>query len=454
MSTQHDTDRLFAEHLRDFEAAPPPKAWDQIELALDKGKSKRTAIVIFRWMMAAGILLIVAIGTTLYFMKPNHTIHNDILSDNTIIKSNAIETSHTSEYHASATITKSINPTNNDQNTQSGSTLSTNTVNHSISINRHNSTLKTSASQTDNNIEYKVLNPHKCHLPENNSINTKNIQKEKKYLPLPNPNTLAMELFSPKENTTDPSWQIGAQVTPSYAYRTVNGATSNNESGMNTLNGGITLRMKKSKRLVFETGIVYAKAGQQIASHSVTPTNSFIFASERYAVNAQLSNITLNNSLGTISSKQQMQRVNTDDKTTNMYSSDMLPLTTVFSSDNLKIKQVLDYIELPLAARYYLASYKNANISISGGLSINLLIDNKALLIQNGETKNIGKTDNINTLSYSTKIGLGLDVPLSRNFIINVEPVFKYFISPVNHDSNTAFRPYTMGMNTGIIYKF
>jgi hypothetical protein len=123
---------------------------------------------------------------------------------------------------------------------------------------------------------------------------------------------------------------------------------------------------------------------------------------------------------------------------------DQQPATTT-------LKQLLDYIEIPLTVRYALLNSKTL-ITLSGGLSTNFLIDNTAYLIENGEHINAGSTEGISPVTYSSSVGLGIELPIGKSFRFSLEPRFKYFLSPVNSNGYSNFHPYSFGVFGGVSF--
>ena len=65
----------------------------------------------------------------------------------------------------------------------------------------------------------------------------------------------------------------------------------------------------------------------------------------------------------------------------------------------------------------------------------------------------IGKATNLNNMHFSSNIGLGFSYNFKRRFQANLEPMLKYQINAYN--SNTGnFKPYIIGISTGLTYKF
>lgn len=138
---------------------------------------------------------------------------------------------------------------------------------------------------------------------------------------------------------------------------------------------------------------------------------------------------------------------------------------SVISADNLAIQQInsdlnfnaalsqrISYLEVPVELEYTLSNSR-FGVSIIGGLSTFLLENNLVVSEFDGYKTDIGEANNINNVSFSTNLGLGLNYKFSKSFIYIFEPTFKY---QINGFSNTSgnFNPYIIGVYTGFSYKF
>ena len=56
-------------------------------------------------------------------------------------------------------------------------------------------------------------------------------------------------------------------------------------------------------------------------------------------------------------------------------------------------------------------------------------------------------------MSYSANLGLGLNYNVSKKVKVNLEPMFKYQINTFNNSAGD-FKPYFIGVYTGLSYKF
>jgi len=447
MFKQDEIDKLFADQLKDYQVVPPSRVWDNIEAELDQKSKKRLFIILPQWMMAAGILLVIGLGVTLYWLLPHQeSVATEIAQQTEVLNSHSDKIQDT---NASTIISQTIDNKllTNKPNIITVATLQTQTTNPISSPNR--SLLV--AGEVNASEEMQPLEPRSYTKPKSYNINTK--YPKRKYLPFPPAHFDENQFLSQTPSkSSDDKWQVGAMVSPTYSYRTTSKEVTVNTSGINSLNGGLTVNMKKTKRLTFETGIVYAKVGQEATISNLSPNDRPVSVSKNYAIATQMEELAAENGMGVV----QMRNSTSNDLaqlSSNTLNSADYSFTTNNTSSTVapELQMTLEYIEIPFSARYFLTSQKLFRLSLSTGLSANFLVGNTTT---NNISNQTGEVSGIESVSYSTRLGLGIDVPLSRNFIINLEPMFKYFITPVNNTTSVEYRPYSMGFNTGISYRF
>lgn len=116
------------------------------------------------------------------------------------------------------------------------------------------------------------------------------------------------------------------------------------------------------------------------------------------------------------------------------------------------LHQEMGFIEVPLEIEYALLDQK-FGINLIGGASTLFLNDNTIFInSERGET-DLGEANNLNNVSFTTNIGVGLDYQLTQQFKINLEPTFKYQLNAFSRDSN-GFKPYYFGVYTGLSFNF
>jgi len=120
---------------------------------------------------------------------------------------------------------------------------------------------------------------------------------------------------------------------------------------------------------------------------------------------------------------------------------------------NARFIQNFDYIEIPLYLRYTLLDSK-FDVEMLGGFSSNLLVGNQTFMESNAGKSRIGSTRDMETMNYSGTLGLGLKYGLTKRVSLNVEPRVKYFLNSLNSNASVTYKPYTIGVFTGLSYEF
>ncbi len=116
------------------------------------------------------------------------------------------------------------------------------------------------------------------------------------------------------------------------------------------------------------------------------------------------------------------------------------------------IKQSIRYYEVPMELKYTLLN-KRFGINMIGGFST-LFLGSSEVSVNAGDFSTVlGEANNLNSLSFTTNIGLGFDYKISKRLKFNIEPMFKYQLNPYS-DSSVDFNPFYMGIYTGLSFKF
>lgn len=146
---------------------------------------------------------------------------------------------------------------------------------------------------------------------------------------------------------------------------------------------------------------------------------------------------------------QNQQNSGTIDPTNAFAMSDQLPKETF----NGSMVQRTGYIEVPLEMSYALLD-KKFGIDVIGGFSTLFLNENNVSVVSTqGLSTEVGRAQNLNNLSFSTNLGVGFKYRFFKQFEASFEPTFKYQLNTYARNSGN-FRPYFIGMYTGISFSF
>lgn len=67
---------------------------------------------------------------------------------------------------------------------------------------------------------------------------------------------------------------------------------------------------------------------------------------------------------------------------------------------------------------------------------------------------NVGHTEGVNIHTISSQLGLGMEYNISKLISFNVEPVFRYYLTPFSDLTGTISRPYSFGLSSGFFFRF
>lgn len=258
-------------------------------------------------------------------------------------------------------------------------------------------------------------------------------------------------------------WLVGAQVSPAYS---VSRSSHTKEYASNMLNsensspvalgGGLSVEYKPGKRWSLQSGVYYSGIGQKSGNSSNSNSKDYALAntdrgSEYFNANVNIdtksNKMMMNSTAGVIEfsgvPSQIVLGTSFEDKSM---------VSAVIVSD-ARFIQNFEYIEIPLYLRYTLIDSR-FDVEMLGGFSSNLLVGNQTFLESGTGKSLIGKTKDMETLNYSGTLGIGVKYGLSKRIFLNVEPRVKYYLNSLNSNSSVTYKPYTIGVFTGLSYEF
>lgn len=121
-------------------------------------------------------------------------------------------------------------------------------------------------------------------------------------------------------------------------------------------------------------------------------------------------------------------------------------------SADARLVQAINYIEVPVEVSYKLVDSR-FGLNLIGGMSTLFLGRNDISIKSPNFNASLGSANNLSDVSFTTNVGLGMNYRLSRRFIFNIEPMFKYQLNPYS-DSSIDFRPYYLGIYSGLSFRF
>ncbi len=238
-------------------------------------------------------------------------------------------------------------------------------------------------------------------------------------------------------------WNIAPNIAPVYYNSFGDGSSIDPQFADNTKNGqvnlsyGVQVSYNLNERLSVRSGVnkVDLSYGTQDVGFSASSIASQNLQSINYNSNAEAILVS------DIGSNQNESAAN-----------DFNRLAISQTQNEGLLNQRIGYIEVPLEMKYALVN-KKLGVNMIGGVSTLFLQDNEVSVLAGDFETTIGEANNLNEVSFTGNIGVGVDYKLSDQFIINLEPIFKYQFNGFSGNTEN-FRPYYFGVYTGVSIKF
>lgn len=267
------------------------------------------------------------------------------------------------------------------------------------------------------------------------------------------------QLLAQNETRRKNQWLVGAQVSPALSVNRSNHSSQYASDMLNSSNtspvdlgGGLSVQYKAGKRWSIQSGIYYAGLEQSSGNTGHSGRNEYALDSKgaeyfNAPVNFNASNMVMNSSAGVIELKSVPMGVvvgNTmEEKLTN---------SAVMVTD-ARFTQNFQYLEIPLYLRYTLLDAR-FDVELMGGVSSNVLVGNNTYMDSSTGKSLVGSTQDMQNINYSGALGVGLKYGLSKRIYLNLEPRVKYYLNSLNNNPQVNYKPYTIGVFTGVSYEF
>lgn len=420
-------DRLYQEKFRDFEATPSEAVWRNISAKLKEKERRRAPVITPFWSRMAGIAaiftLILLLGEWMFPVRTGVEVANDEVEEslkmafpasNERIAANpgsAAEASEEISGKSSLTKTTGTAP-GKKTNTPKIASLKTGTA-KSISAGSNNITAgeltETNDSQTSELLVGKSLFDE--------------INKMEKEIATQSPNN---------------KFEVSTHAAPIYYGNFGRGNFLDSRFNNNSSEGEITYS--------YGINIAYAISNKFKIRSGVNKV-SMSYNTNGISYQAVVGPVPIAGM--SMDSKSEEPRVSGDLGTSKPIASINRPNVGAIRPGLLN--QKMGFIEVPVELEYNLINRK-FELNVIGGAST-LFLDENRISVNSGSLSAAGRANNLNEVSFSTNVGLGLDYNLSEKFKLNLEPMLKYQINTFNTASPDN-QPYYLGIYSGFSYKF
>jgi len=474
LNENKNIDRLFREKLGEYEKTPPLYIWSNIQGKLNTHRKERRIAILKTASIAAAIIVAFLAG---WWMTGSEN-KGSIPQNNVAVQRSINNVAPSANENSAGGDALAVNTDNDNSGTTGSSSkairssssnlssLATFAANTSFISNNH-STAKKPGELVLFNTEKEFLDElhHNFKIVKKLTDWIVAVRKDEETPTGFNTNAITLNQFS--RTTADKSatktmnssvrnngrWILKAEFAPVFNNQAQNNGQGGNlmynnsqsykpqeSTTENTFSGGMIAGYKVSKRLIVKSGFAYNNIRQ------TTRNVDFMGANPLYNVAAN----------ATIASTP-VGQVNLD-KMANSRNDAILNSSASlnYASKNLVenvLKQDIGFIEIPLQATYKLIDKKIA-IGLTGGISTNILVGNKAILSENGENISTGETSNMRNVVYSGSVGFEVGYEISNRITLTVEPRLKHFVNSISTNKSVNYKPSQMAIVTGLTYSF
>ncbi len=476
---KNNLDDLFKRKLGDFQEVPDNSVWEKIAASLDEKRKKRVLPIWWQLGGAAALLAILlylvdpfaietetalpVVGTeqpdTTPEVEENSTSNEKLLDaadtnansqladtqtpENDVMRKDQSATAASSKkegsFKATDVTTTIANATTEKKDVQSENLLTDPSLQEqqevAISAPLKDDVLPGDAKNTKNN---DVLELEKEAVAQND----KDDNKKSIYDAIEEQKESEKDLVAIAEPKN--RWSMGAALAPVYFNSLGEGSpihsnfAPNSKSGKVNLSYGLTVTYNVSKKLSIRSGVHKVDFGYD--------TNDIVFSSSLTAsTNDLIDNIDYAQTSRNLVVEPKSNSVAAFRDNVEVTAGEIAPLEG-------RMVQQLGYVEVPMELNYAIVDRK-LGVHLIGGISSLFLVDNAVTLESEDLVTEMGEANNVNSLNFSTNIGVGFNYEIAPKLRLNLEPMFKY---QLNTFSNAAgnFRPYSIGVYSGLNFRF
>lgn len=493
MKEKKNIDRLYQEKFRDFEPEPRPELWNNIASKLQE-KERKKPFIIPLWFKLGGVAAVLALMLGGYFFSQNNFTETQVVFDLEETAKPQIELpeiNKNEQFNNASELLKNIEYSNNNPNAKGANSSSTNNNNNNSALASENTNAKAGKSSTNspekedkaNTIADKSGDQNSAIAEENRqNPEEKNIQHQDFINPKSKSEQESEAIAQNKPESAEQEKQLSTKDSLEVAEELAQIEKEKNFDKEEELIAGA---VKKKLRLsTFAAPVFYDNLGSgsaidpQFAGNTTKSQVSMAYGmnvayaiSNKIKIRSGISKVAMSydvedivfsasinpNNISSINYGSNRNNVQLESAPSRIPSGnlDNSDAANFASVNNMalpgEINQQFGFIEVPVEIEYSLIDSKIGLNIIAGGSS--LFLDNNSIEVNtNNQNTRIGEANNINKVSFSTNVGLGLDYKITDSFMFNLEPIFKYQLD--TFDDAPGVRPYYFGIYSGISFNF
>lgn len=445
MEERKHIDRVYQEKFKDFEASPREEVWKNISTRLQQKKRKKSVLPLWYRMAGVAAVLALFISYTNGLFKTNNPQGSQTAS--ALMDEAFLEVSLASQAYTENMIRSSIILQALRQNTQNKEAIEAQAAffrNEEKNDERTIGSIGNTALPVNSENEaytfsdFEVLKSEVAIAEATETSTT-----PKPDLPIVKVSKENDESQISEKSNTSRKLKVSTMAAPIYYNNMGSGNAidqrfaDNENSSEITLSYGINFAYQISEKIKIRTGISKVDMSYNTNNIAFTATvNPVALSGINYGDN--IPNFRIENTIGrpfsNISASTEFNRASLASPTTGY------------------LNQQIGFIEVPLEIEYVIVD-KKIGINIIGGGST-LFLDRNMISLNSADfSTNLGASNNLNNLSFTTNIGVGFDYNISSKFELNLEPIFKYQMNAFNGNTSNI-NPYFFGVYSGFSFKF
>jgi hypothetical protein len=430
-------DIVFRNGLKNFEVLPPSDLWDSIHPTPVIHRNKRIG-----YSIAAAIALLMTLSMAISFL-----VRKPVSAGTQLAVSTSDGKAMASQPESQPVAAK------NDAVTSAQKPVKTEmpvTRVHDEAIIKHLDTSVPSLSTRQTAPEIKRSNTKAAVILRENQIAVTQWIKDNDFF-----NTDKSLAATTGQKNDVSKFMLGASYSP--AMNIMNSGDNsgieellNNEKTLPSYTAGISVAYKVNSRFSIQAGLSLASRGQLITDVDVKTGLARVYSSKgpyNYIIQ------TASGNLYAVNGDVYIADVSSDRVANYIPEGDIDPAKEKLTYINSDIRQLFRYLEIPVVARYKLVDRK-IDLNISGGLAYGFLVENVAYAVNGTELVKIGYTEGIRNYSLSSQMGFGMEYNLNKIISLNIEPVVRYYMTPLSNNSGVVTSPFSFGVFSGLFFRF
>jgi len=432
-------DIFFRNGLKEFEVLPPPEVWDNIQPRLRK---RQKSLNLLRFAAVAAILVSLSVFSfwlttdiSKSFILPQISMNQDVVPAGSYLYKNQPATTQLKQV---LVINHEINEPVILKEIQSSEQINLKMPSYSLF----------SGFLNKNTLQKNIIPViAKADLTGNSGATVN------KY---PDPDLIPDNSLSSNTSNVVNRWTISALGSPTYfssSSLVKNDASANlakNEKPAVSYTGGMAFSYNVNKRISISSGIYYSSVGQKVTGISTYSG----FRSFNDSKGGSEFSIQTSSGIIVSSNNDIFLRDNIASRVLTRYTSDSFdPVKADLNYLGNSVIQNFNYLEVPVLFRYK-AIDRKLDLKFIGGLSYNMLVGNSAFTYVSGVKYTVGKTEGLSNVNFSSSLGLGFEYNFSGKISLNLEPTFRYYLTPLGGLIGSSIHPYSFGVFSGLSYKF